>query len=53
MSTVSCLPKPRETTILGDREISYDDVELEWVGEFDIRVGTVSYTHLRAHETLR
>ena len=38
MSTVSCLPKPRETAILGDRQISYDDVELEWIGEYDSRV---------------
>ena len=38
MSTVSCLPKPRETAILGDRQISYDDVELEWIGECDSKV---------------
>ena len=39
MSTVSCLPKPRETANLGDRQISYGDVELEWIGEYDSRVG--------------
>ena len=38
MSTVSCLPKPREIAILGDRQISYDAVELEWSGEYDSKV---------------
>ena len=29
MSMVSCLPKPSAMAILGDRQISYEDVELE------------------------
>ena len=37
MSMVSCLPKPSGMAILGDRQISYEDVELEWIGECDTR----------------
>ena len=38
MSMVSCLPKPSGMAILGDRQISYEDVELEWIGECDSKV---------------
>ena len=38
MSMVSCLPKPSGIAILGDRQISYEDVELEWIGECDSKV---------------
>ena len=38
MSMVSCLPKPSGMVILGDRQISYEDVELEWIGECDSKV---------------